>query len=622
MDAKEQEQQLKKVSALIKAGKRDEAQKLLVVFLREQPNSAPGWFLLSHAVEDPQRKQYALMQSLRADPHFDRARIRLQKLRGEPVDLPQKLNPVPRPDGPKTTQSKPVTRPLVLPEEQIFPSPVRGIPSEDRAAFADLQDDASLHLDEPAPRKRNNLRTVLLVLIIIALSVAAFFSLDYFNIVAPGQLASSTATEPQAFRTLPPTWTPGIETTPTPQVQITPEPTEFAFQLPLLDIAVQQEMLAIDGEVTALRGLQASTPWQSGIVGVEDAAAILRNTYLNAERQTELQKQQAALTMLGLLPAGGSLAEYELSSHANPLGGFFLPASNNILLVGTDFSAPLPFVYSQEVAHALIAQNFDLAALGIQGSCLPLSDACRAALAFVTGDAAFAADQLLAGSSPNSASPMLVGAETAPDFALRDLEFVQDEGLAFVREIFRVGDWAQVDLTYANPPQSSEHILHPEKFFAGEDAIPINDPPLTAAIGSGWTLQEQGTLGEWLTYLLLADGANSDAQIANGTALAAAAGWGGDSFQAYTRTSDQAPGMVVHWVMDGEAEALQLTSALQSHLAQRFADSEVAMGDGQCWLAAGERACLFSSSTEVLWLLGPDEVGVLQSILAQYPQFN
>src|SRR5690606_34955836 len=74
---------LKKSAELIRAGRLDDARNQLVGLLRLEPNNAQAWYLLSFVLDDPQRKQYALQQALKAQPDFERAQERLQQLRGE-----------------------------------------------------------------------------------------------------------------------------------------------------------------------------------------------------------------------------------------------------------------------------------------------------------------------------------------------------------------------------------------------------------------------------------------------------------------------------------------------------------------------------------------------------------
>ena len=79
-----------------------------------------------------------------------------------------------------------------------------------------------------------------------------------------------------------------------------------------------------------------------------------------------------------------------------------------------------------------------------------------------------------------------------------------------------------VDALYANVPETTEQILHPEKYQAGEGPVEIDVPEdLATRIGPDWNLALDDTFGEFQTGVWL-----RDADAANATE--AAAGWGGD----------------------------------------------------------------------------------------------
>jgi hypothetical protein len=90
-------------------------------------------------------------------------------------------------------------------------------------------------------------------------------------------------------------------------------------------------------------------------------------------------------------------------------------------------------------------------------------------------------------------------------------------GLGLAREIERRGGWAALREAWSSPPRSSEQVLHPEKYFAGET-------PLTVAMPwqpEGGRLLLEGTLGEVFIGTLL------------GTEGEATHGWGGDLYRSW-----------------------------------------------------------------------------------------
>ena len=70
-------------------------------------------------------------------------------------------------------------------------------------------------------------------------------------------------------------------------------------------------------------------------------------------------------------------------------------------------------------------------------------------------------------------------------------------GSRFVGELYRAGGFAAIDAAWANPPQSTEHILHPERYRAGDAPQIVALAPLTDTLGVGWQEIENNVMGEF-----------------------------------------------------------------------------------------------------------------------------
>ncbi len=78
---------------------------------------------------------------------------------------------------------------------------------------------------------------------------------------------------------------------------------------------------------------------------------------------------------------------------------------------------------------------------------------------------------------------------------------------------------------YAQLPDSTEQILHPDKYLAKEAVIPVTFPKdLATRLGGTWKETIQDTFGEFQTDVWLVDVGGATAA----TAMDAAGGWGGD----------------------------------------------------------------------------------------------
>jgi hypothetical protein len=225
---------LRQAADLIRQGKRSQAQPLLVEFLRDEPNNAQAWYLLSHALTEPGRQQYAILQALRADPTFERARNRLITLQGgtppaKTTPPPPKFDPVPQ--SPPKPAPAPVTKPEPVIQKPAGPKPGAAFFDNEEArseATQELRTESTFEESGP-PKPRRSFRGLLIGLIVFGLlATAIYFGRDL--LAGSITLTNPTAT-PVALRTLPPTWTSTSTTEPptltsTPVATSTPAPSE------------------------------------------------------------------------------------------------------------------------------------------------------------------------------------------------------------------------------------------------------------------------------------------------------------------------------------------------------------------------------------------------------------
>lgn len=144
--------------------------------------------------------------------------------------------------------------------------------------------------------------------------------------------------------------------------------------------------------------------------------------------------------------------------------------------------------------------------------------------------------------------------ESAPPLIRERLSFPYMHGMAFVAALFRTGGFELLNRIYTHPPQSSEQVLHPQKYLSGEAPVPVRAPEAPA-------LHERvvsGTVGELQTKVILGYCLPPE------RAAAAAAGWGGDAYSVTVRGDDGA--LMWSTVWDDEREATEFESALKDYV--------------------------------------------------------
>jgi hypothetical protein len=331
-------------------------------------------------------------------------------------------------------------------------------------------------------------------------------------------------------------------------------------------------------------------------------------TYLEAQFARDYSQDQAAaeselLTLLGLLPKGTDLYSLLLDLYTEQVSGFYDLEEGKMYLVSGGELGPLEKItFVHEYVHAIQDQVFDL---GSQVEAVEEdSDRSVALTALAEGDASLAMAQFVA-DYPDvvSASDLLnqgLGIDSpkldaAPPIVQRMLLFPYEAGLRFaMQEYLKIG-WAGVDALWADPPQSTEQLLHPERY---PDDVPVlvTLPRLEGTLGPGWRLADEDTLGEFLLRqhlaLFLDEEAVDDA----------ATGWGGDHYLLYTHAERQVQCLVLRILWDDRDEADEFVS-----LYEEFADARYgAAGDGNAqdgmWWD-GSPGLYLEQTREEVWLI-------------------
>jgi hypothetical protein len=143
----------------------------------------------------------------------------------------------------------------------------------------------------------------------------------------------------------------------------------------------------------------------------------------------------------------------------------------------------------------------------------------------------------------------------APPLVRERLTFPYERGLTFIGDLYRAGGFALVNRVYATPPTTTEHVLHPEKYLAGEQAVPVNAP----APPAGYELLVNGRVGELQIRVVL------EQCVPHAQAAEAAAGWGGDAYAIVGKE----PNAALLWstVWDSAQEAEEFERALRAYVA-------------------------------------------------------
>ena len=168
-----------------------------------------------------------------------------------------------------------------------------------------------------------------------------------------------------------------------------------------------------------------------------------------------------------------------------------------------------------------------------------------------------------------------------PEWMIRQLEVPYLAGSEFVAQLYARGGFAAVDEAWADPPVSTEQVLHFRAYLEDEQPVPVDGFDRNV-VGLGLDVVEDTTFGEamigiWLTAL----------GIDASDAVTAAGGWGGDRVTAL-RSALGEVAIVLRIAWDSQVDADQFAAAyadaletlpLFGHL-DRVSDTEIVVTQG------------------------------------------
>lgn len=630
---------LDQASHFIREGNFQTARSILAEYLRKNPLSDQAWYLLSLAVESDERKIECLLRAVNINPGNIQAQDRLKHLtRSQQTSAEDAVSEQKKETRPTQNETD-----LFLPrqfEEQPVNTPWEpldpGYPAQKQTHYQTEYPSSYSGKSDGINRIIGSKQAIpkWLVWMVVGLCVLTVLVCSVSGVVFLNNRAEASRLALEAtrnyFPTLPPTWTPTPQppptATPTPGATRPPIPTPT---IPAPDPSILAQMDKIQKQVTSLRGLKIDTDVPGFLIAPQKAREMLNHSLLDEQGREEIHNLARVLTAFDFIKSNYDLSNYALNAVIDPAGGFYAE-NKEIYVLGTQFSALEHDVYAHESDHALVDQNFLPTEMGVTPLCQLVSDRCRAIHALVEGDATVLTNQWLRlfasltdqKELKNYQMPVQALPEDLTPAAIKEeLLFPYVQGEAFVQHLYKSGKWAAVNQAYSAPPDTTEQILHPEKYDSHEPAITVAPISLEAQLGPAWQQIASDVFGEWNTYLLLAYGADKDARLDPEVAQKAAAGWGGDHYQVYLNTETNQTALALRWIWDTPQEANEFTLAMENHLDTLYQSNVLDHAGEECWQANDETSCLLQSSGATLWLLAPD-MQTIDKMLAGYPGFQ
>ena len=332
-----------------------------------------------------------------------------------------------------------------------------------------------------------------------------------------------------------------------------------------------QEVLAIlaeiETQVEEIRGLEPVDIGPADLITREQLGEELRRIFDEEYPPEEREQDNVALRAFGLLEPGQDVAELQLELLGEGVLGFYDDVERRMVIVtDTGLDALAKLTYAHEYTHALQDATFGLDSLEIDTP--GEDDRGLARTALQEGDAnttmiAWAFANMTQAEILELQEIPLPDTTGIPTWMAAQLDFPYLAGQFWVQQL--VGDpfapdFSVIDAAYADPPDSTEQIIHLEKWDPREEPIAVELPDLAAALGEGWEEVDSTPVGEASISIVLEYFGVSPVD-----AGVAAEGWGGDRSLVVAQPDGD---FALAWrlVWDTPADATEFVAAYETAL--------------------------------------------------------
>ncbi len=334
-----------------------------------------------------------------------------------------------------------------------------------------------------------------------------------------------------------------------------------------------RQVARVTARVSAVRGLPALRPVPVRILGPDEVAERVGNELADSVAPSDRARIDVVFAQVGLVTPGTRLDAATKRLLSTQLAAFYDPRRQELVVARGMLAGGGPLgalaggetarevVLAHELTHALQDQHWGVLPAPRPATDLQ-TDRVLARRALLEGDATWASiataiDPALADDTRARILTQLdrlpsLLATALPDVPalLRDtLAFQYADGAVFVDRLLARGGWRAIDRAQADPPVSSEQVLHPERYLTA-----ARDQPTPVAIGGTTELARRGyapvlgdTLGELVVRILL------ERSLPRARAAEVAAGWDGDRLVAFERGTVSLVAWMTAWDTPGDA---------------------------------------------------------------------
>jgi hypothetical protein len=292
-------------------------------------------------------------------------------------------------------------------------------------------------------------------------------------------------------------------------------------------------------DMSEITGLALREPLKKSLRSREEIRAYVIRQMDEDKDVAQRYADAKAAEAFGLLPKNFDLDAFMVELLTEQIAGLYDPKAHEFYIAEWIPLEDQKMVMAHELTHALQDQHFKLEPW--VKAARPNDDAELARESFLEGSATAAmVDYLLQGTGktvnslpefdPSTFTGDLGNTPSlakAPPFIKDSLIFPYLSGMTFAIAALKPAGWSSMDKVFANPPVSSQQIMHPELYKAGRVAPTVTLPNITGNVGKDWKKLDENLNGEfgWLEIL--------KQFLGEARAKPLAAAWDGDRYQLF-----------------------------------------------------------------------------------------
>ena len=295
-----------------------------------------------------------------------------------------------------------------------------------------------------------------------------------------------------------------------------------------------------------------------------DEAAERHPSGLGVPEREDLLHQMALLELLGMARAGTVSVEAVMAAFEFPRPEPVYDFRRAVVVIpggGEPLDEYQQWVLVGELVHALTHQHEPLLVGSVSGVGED-RDRTAARIALLEGEAVLVQSLYLDSLPPERRAEVARQAgersrpvlDEVPSMLVELARFPYRAGSFLATELYRLGGMAALDQALGNPPDTTEHVLHLDRYRRQEPAVEVKPLGVSA---EGYELVEEGTWGErrWRTLLEHHSGPVNAAR--------AAEGWGGDHYQILWEPLTEGLVLAARYAADSFGDESEMNAALR-----------------------------------------------------------